>query len=214
MGKKSEYVANKVIEKFITEKNNDKSNKKKYFYETNINLFKLLNIKNDNSISIKGEVDGLIISYDGSQYIIETIIEVKSSVKATFDDTHKFTSLQDFIKNMKISQKIQYENYVFTEESFSKIKFEKMSEWVIYICINNVKYDIIEKSHFYFSDVLKIIDDQFINSFYIENNDNSIRDKHNIILQNRDYVNELYSTWKDHINLGKDSCNMFMTKII
>jgi hypothetical protein len=244
MGKKSEYVANKVIEKFINQKNSDTSNKKKYFYETNINLFKLLNItplhienaqsasprslitapeggvlnvqrcKNDNSISIKGEIDGLIISYDGSQYIIETIIEVKSSVKATFDDTHKFTSLQDFIKNMNISQKIQYENYVFTEESFSKIKFEKMSEWVIYICINNVKYDIIEKSHFYFSDVLKIIDDQFINSFYIENNDNSIRDKHNIILQNRDYVNELYSTWKDHINLGKDSCNMFMTKII
>jgi hypothetical protein len=213
MGKKSEYIANKVIEKFINQKNSDMSNKKKYFYETNINLFKLLNIKNDNSISIKGEIDGLIISYDGIQYIIETIIEVKSSVKATFDDTHKFTSLQDFIKNMKISQKIQYENYVFTDESFSKIKFEKMSEWVIYICINNVKYDIIEKSHFYFSDVLKIIDDQFIKSFYIENNDNSIRDKHNIILQNIDYVNELYSTWKNHINLGKDSCNMFMTKI-
>jgi hypothetical protein len=114
---------------------------------------------------------------------------------------------------MKISQKIQHENYVFTEESFSKIKFEKMSEWVIYICINNVKYDIIEKSHFYFSDVLKIIDDEFIKSFYVEKNDKSIRDKHNIILQNRDYVNELYSAWKDHINLGKDSCNMFMTKI-
>jgi hypothetical protein len=211
LGKKSEYTASKIIVQYINDKNS-KNSKIKYFYETNINLFKLLNIKNDNTFPIKGEVDGLIISYDGTTYFIETIIEVKSSVKSTFDDTIKFVSLQNFIKNMKISQKIQYENYVFTDESFSKIRNENMSEWVIYICINNVKYDIIEKSHFYFSNVLKIIDDDFIKSFYIDKNDKSIRDKHNIILQNTNYVNELFSAWKDHINLGKESCNMFMTK--
>ena len=211
LGKKSEYTASKIIVQYVNDKNS-KNSKIKYFYETNINLFKLLNIKNDNTFPIKGEVDGLIISYDGTTYFIETIIEVKSSVKSTFDDTIKFVSLQNFIKNMKISQKIQYENYVFTDESFSKIRNENMSEWVIYICINNVKYDIIEKSHFYFSNVLKIIDDDFIKSFYIDKNDKSIRDKHNIILQNTNYVNELFSAWKDHINLGKESCNMFMTK--
>lgn len=218
LGKKSEYTANKIIVQYINEKNNDKNSKIsknskiKYFYETNINLFKLFNIKNDNTFPIKGEVDGLIISYDGTTYFIESIIEVKSSVKSTFDDTIKFISLQNFIKNMKISQKIEYQNYIFTDESFSKIRNENMSEWVIYICINNVKYDIIEKSHFYFSNVLKIIDDDFIKSFYIDKNDKSIRDKHNIILQNTKYVNELFSAWKDHINLGKESCNMFMTK--
>jgi hypothetical protein len=114
---------------------------------------------------------------------------------------------------MSFSDKIVYQDYVFTEKSFSKIKSENMSEWVIYICINNIKYDIIEKSHFYFSNVLKIIDDLFIRSFYIEKNDNAIKCKHNIILKNTDYVNKLYLVWKNHIDLEKDSCNIFMTKI-
>ena len=37
-----------------------------------------------------------------------------------------------------------------------------LTDWVTYICINNLHQDVIEKSHLYFSTCLKIVDDNFI----------------------------------------------------
>jgi hypothetical protein len=145
LGKKSEYIVNKIIHEYIHLYNNN--NEKIYYYETNIDLLKLLSIKVIHNKSIKGEIDGMIISYDGMNYIIEKIIEVKSSIKSTFEDFDKFLLLQDFIKNMNFDENIYYNKYIFNKNSFVNIINKMLYEWSIYICINNINYDIIEKSH-------------------------------------------------------------------
>ena len=215
LGKKSEYSANKVITQYINEYNS-KNIEKKYFYLTNVNILKLLNINSEVS-PIKGELDGIIVSYNGIHYIIETIIEVKSSIKSTFDDTKKFLALQNFIKNMSFdinNQSIIYGQYSFTKESFKKIITEDLTMWTIYICINNSHRDVIEKSHLYFSNVLKIIDDKFIESFYINKNEDSIMEKHAIIIKNKTFISRLFDEWKYNIKLGSEGCNVFMTSYL
>lgn len=106
LGKKSEYNANKVISLFID------SSKKKYFYINNVDLLKLFGLNNNNSNKIKGELDGVLLYYDGNNYIVEKIIEVKSSIKSTFEDIPKFLFLQEFIINLYEDFNIIYENYI------------------------------------------------------------------------------------------------------
>jgi hypothetical protein len=218
LGKKSEYVANKVMKEYINKelffRMNVKENTQstiKFYYETNINFLKLLNINFDFRPPIKGEIDGLLISYDGSEYIIESFIEVKSSIKACFEDINKFVYLQNYIKNMDFSEDIIYERYTFSKNSFKNIFLRKLSDIVVYICINPENSEVIEKSHLYFSNVLKIIDDNFIKKYYIDKDESVIGDKYKIIQKNSSLVDELFEEWKKIISLD-DDCNIFISK--
>ena len=203
LGKKSEYIANKIIEQYAIQNG--------FFYEININLLKLLNVEINHDNNLKGEVDGVIISFNGIDYIIEKIIEVKSSIKATFEDIQKFIYLQKYIENMDLEKKIKYGKYIFTKNSFINILNKHMSEWSIYICMNTHEYNIIEKSHLYFSSVLKIVDDKFIKDFYIDNNETMIQQKYELIINNRLLIDDTFNIWKDNIRLD-NNCNIFTIK--
>jgi hypothetical protein len=207
LGKKSEYIANNNIQQYVNELNKDDS--KKYFYLTNIDLFKFLKFKTIDGIHIKGEVDGMIISFDGHNYFIEKIIEVKSSIKSTYEDYHKFILLKEYIKNIDKDIIIKHDSYTFTYNSFLYILQEPLYNWVIYICINDINKSIIEKSHFYFFTVLKIVDERFIKNYYIELNDKSIVEKYQIISENREMIDQLFDIWKENIGFGTNNCNVY-----
>jgi hypothetical protein len=206
LGKKSEYTANKVISLFIS------NNKKKYFYLSNIDLLKLLSIDNNNSVKIKGELDGIILYHDGNNYIIEKIIEVKSSIKATFEDYPKFHFFKKYISSLSDDFVVYFDNYNFTKASFQYIIDNDITKWLTYICINTCYKDVIEKSHFYFSHAIKIVDDNFIKSFYLDNNDTVVKDKYKIICKKRNTINKLYDIWQDTIKLGSTECNIYVLK--
>ena len=208
LGKKSEYVANKVMKEYVSICTTSPN---RFYYETNINFLKLLNINFDFRPPIKGEIDGLLISYNGSEYIIESFIEIKSSIKACFEDINKFVYLQNYIKKMDFSENIIYGRYTFSKNSFKNIFTRKLSDIVVYICINSERPEVIEKSHMYFSNVLKIIDDNFIKKYYIGNDESVIREKYNIIEKNSALVDELFEEWKKIISLD-DDCNIFISK--
>jgi hypothetical protein len=216
IGKKSEYIANQVIEEYIQQINSKQSYERlQYFYETNINLIKLLPIPSSFKQVIKGEVDGMIISFNGFDYIIEYIIEVKSSIKATFEDTHKFISLQKYIVNIIFDEnnviKIIHDKYIFTKKSFVKIKEKHISDWVIYICINQTPNNFIEKSHLYFQYIFKIIDNAFIENFYCKKNDDSIKEKFNLINEKKEYIDSLFNQWLVDVNLYINS-NIYINR--
>ena len=215
IGKKSEYTANQIIEEYINTQNSNKSPEIIYFYENNINLIKLLFIPSTCKKIIKGEVDGMIISFNGCDYIIEYIIEVKSSIKATFEDTQKFISLQEYIINSILGEnkkiKIVYDKYIFTKKSFKKIKESHISEWVIYICINQNNKNLIEKSHLYFQYIFKIIDNNFIENFYCLKNDDSILEKYNLINKNKEYIDTMFDKWLSDVNLFVNS-NIYISR--
>lgn len=213
LGKKSEYTANKIIYEYI-KKMNYKFTDRKYYYETNVDFLKFLNISLFHENNIKGEIDGMIIYYDGENYIIEKLIEVKSSIKSTFDDIKKFSYLQQYINKLDFSKNLIYNNFIFTKESFGNIINKHISEWTIYICVNNIYKDVIEKSHLYFSNVLKIVDDDFIKDYYIDKNDNSILNKYKIIVKNKDLIDNLFELWKKDIMFDSEYCNIFISKII
>ena len=156
LGKKSEYTANKVVSLFVMK------SIKKYFFLSNINLIKLLSIDTNNSVKIKGELDGIILYHNGTNYIIEKIIEVKSSIKATFEDLPKFYFLKKYISSLSEDFVVQYNNYIFTKATFQYIIDNDITKWVTYICINNGHKDVIEKTHFYFSHAIKIVDDELV----------------------------------------------------
>ena len=213
LGKKSEYTANKIIIEYINTINKTHKNRT-YYYETNINFLKFLNINAFHEFNIKGEVDGMIIYFDGNDYIIDKIIEVKSSIRSTFEDIKKFIFLQKYINNLNFDKDLTYEKYTFTKKSFINIIDKHLTEWSVYICINNIYKDVIERSHLYFSNVLKILDDNFIEEYYINNNEESIKNKFKIIIKNKELINTLFEKWKKDIMLDTCNCNIFISKIL
>jgi len=216
LGKKSEYTANKVIQDYVNLMNLKLQEENKYnvhyYYETNVDLIKLFDIILNHTDTIKGEVDGIIIYYDGTNYIIDKIIEVKSSIKATFEDIKKFICLQEYIHLMDDDVSIKYNNFIFTKESFVNIKNNPLHKWVVYLCINNINQDFIEKSHLFFSTVLKIIDDEFIKDYYIDKNEYVLMNKYKIVDNNRKMIDTMFNSWIDNISFGTDDCIIFMTK--
>lgn len=206
LGKKSEYNVYKVISLFIN------SIKKKYYYISNIDLLKLFGVHSSNCNKIKGELDGVLLYYDGNDYIIEKIIEVKSSIKSTYEDIYKFLFLRKFIIDLDDDFNTSYDNYLFNKRSFMNIIKYDLTYWLIYICINNIRKEYIEKSYFYFSNALKIVDDDFIKSFYIDKNDNVIKNKYKIICKKRNVIDKLYNEWIDNVKLGSAECNIYILK--
>lgn len=207
LGKKSEYNATKMIDDIIISLNNSNSNVTCH-YEINVNIIKLLNINVEVQSNIKGEIDGMVIIKNlDNTFVIDKIIEVKSSVKSTFEDFQKFIFLKNMITNtVKKDTKIIYNKYIFTYESFTNILNKDISEWVIYICMHNK----IEKSHLYFSSVLKIIDDDFIKDFYMNNDETCILKKYQKIINNRDLIDQLYKTWENNLKVNTINCNIYL----
>lgn len=216
LGKKSEYTANKVIHDYVNFMNLKLKEECRcdmyYYYETNVDLIKLFSIFFNHKESIKGEVDGIIIYFDGINYIIDKIIEVKSSIKATFEDIKKFICLQEYIHLMDDDITIKYNNFIFTKESFVNIKNNRLNKWVVYLCINNINQDFIEKSHLFFSTVLKIVDDEFILDYYIHKKEDVLMNKYKIVDNNREMIDTLFNNWFNNISFGTDKCIIFMTK--
>jgi hypothetical protein len=216
LGKKSEYTANKVIHDYVNFMNLKLKEECRYdmyyYYETNVDLIKLFSIFFNHKESIKGEVDGIIIYFDGTNYIIDKIIEVKSSIKATFEDIKKFICLQEYIHLMDDDVTIKYNNFIFTKESFVNIKNNPLNKWVVYLCINNINQDFIEKSHLFFSTVLKIVDDEFILDYYIHKKEDVLMNKYKIVDNNREMIDTLFNNWFNNISFGTDECIIFMTK--
>ena len=163
----------------------------------------------NNNKNCKGEIDGLILRKENDNYIIEYIIEVKSSIKATYEDINKIMGLKQFFINYEFNQNKQInEEIVLNEKSFEKIINNKIHEWLIYICNDNKNK--IDKTHFYFSYVLKIIDYDFIIDYYVNDCENSIIKKHKQILDNQDYIDQIYEIWKKQVNLTKDQSCIFI----
>jgi len=211
LGLRSESYTNNIVMSYINEMNDNKTNIE-YFYEKNIDIIKLFNIDSIGRQHIKGELDGLIISYDGNVYKIEYIIEVKSSIKATFEDIRKIIYLKNFISKFDWNNDVIYDNFVFTKESFEKITETPLHNWCIYMCVISDDKCIVEKSNIYFYTVLKILDNKFIQKFYIEKDENIIKDKYNIVMNNMDLINKLFNEWKENTQFGSMECNIFVGK--
>ena len=200
LGKKSEYKVEKILKNFII--------KNKYIYIQNIDIIKLFKLDLKNIKNMKGEADGILLYYDGSDYIIDYFIEVKSSIKATYEDVSKFNNLKKCIEKLSIDISFSLEDIVLTKKSFQKIITKHISEWIIYICVDKRKK--IEKSHFYFSNVLKIIDNEFIKAYYINNDDSIIDKKYKIIIDNKDFIDILFNKWKEDVDLTLTSSSVYL----
>ena len=87
----------------------------------------------------------------------------------------------------------------------------------IKITIAHISYKFninkIDKSHLYFTYVLKIVDNEFINNYYVEKKDDTLRKKHDIILKKEKYIQQLFNVWCSHVNLNKDNSIIFMYTI-
>lgn len=204
IGKKSEYNVNNLIKKYIKQENDNN-----LFYLENVDIFKNFNIKMNSDIC-KGEIDGIILKKENEEYIIQNIIEVKSSIKATFEDIYKIIGLKNFFLKYTFTHDIHIHDIKLNEKSFSKIINEPIHNWLIYMCTD--QKNKIDKSHLYFSYILKIIDYDFIKDYYINNNDNIIKNKFKLIIDNRDYINNLFALWKSHISLKKNSSCIYILK--
>lgn len=210
IGKKSEYNVNKLINDFINISNKNLEEDDKYYYMENVDIFKLFNIKVNNTIC-KGEIDGLILKKKDNEFIIEYLIEVKTSIKATYEDIYKIIGLKNFFLNYNFEKdKYISQNVKLSKKSLNKIENYPVDSWLIYIC--NDDKNKIDKSHLYFSYILKIIDYNFILDYYVNKKDNVIKNKHKIIVQNKDYIDNLFNIWKIHINLDKNNSCIYILK--
>jgi len=85
----------------------------------------------------KGEIDGLLLKIIDGQVIIEHIIEVKSSIKSSYEDIYKILALQEVLKNMTFSEEMYLDEYVLTSKSFEKIIHKPLKDWLIYMIIDS-----------------------------------------------------------------------------
>ena len=200
IGKKSEYKANELIKKFIKQSNVS------YIYRENVDIFKYLYVQHKNK-KYKGEIDGIIFTKEGNQWVIEYIIEVKSSIKATFEDVQKMIGLQKVISSYDFSENMIINDIQLNRKSFQKIIHKPLHEWMIYICHDENK--TIDKSHLYFAYVTKIIDKEFIKNYYIDKKEDILRKKHQLILKNKKKIDTLFQTWKKSVCLTHNGSFVF-----
>ena len=118
--------------------------------------------------------------------------------------------LRNFFINYEYKKNIIIDNIKLTEQSFNKIINCSINNWLIYICNDNKNK--VDKSHLYFTYVLKIIDYDFIKDYYINNNDEIIKKKYKLVVENKEYINNLFLIWKKHINLNRDSSCTYILK--
>ena len=100
----------------------------------------------------------------------------------------------------------------FTKKSFNKIINKKISESIIYLCID--QRSKIEKSHFYFAYVLKILDNNFIKTYYIDNDESMIKEKYKLIIDNKKFINKIFDKWVKDVALTNESSCIFLINSI
>ena len=208
LGKKTEYKVEKIIKEFINLTNTNNTTNVNYIYIQNIDVIKLFHLNIKDVKNFKGELDGILLYYDGNDYIIDYFIEVKSSIKSTYEDVSKFHNLKKCIEKLNINCSFPLNNISLTKKSFKKIINNHISESIIYICID--KKIKIEKSHFYFSHVLKIIDCKFIKEYYINKDKSIIDKKYKLIKDNVNYIDSLFNKWKEDVNLNNISSSVYL----
>jgi hypothetical protein len=80
------------------------------------------------------------------------------------------------------------------------------------MCVINDDICVVEKSNIYFYTVLKILDDNFIKTFYVDKNENIIRDKYKIIEKNQFLIDNIFNEWCENIKFDTNQCNVFVSK--
>ena len=177
-------------------------------YKTNVNLLKIFGIPLQLTDKMKGEVDGVLFEYNQQEdiYYVKYIIEVKSSIKATFEDVSKFLYMQKYLLGKNIKDGF-YEELKINEQSFEYFLNEPVYKWCIYLCVVNPEEVVIEKSHFYFAKLFKILDTKFIKEFYSHNKSMIIKEKYSELIVHEKQVLHLFENWIETIGLNfSDSC--------
>ena len=211
LGKKSEFIAKECIQKFVCDTNLKlfkPCSKPFYVYKTNVNLLKIFGIPLQLTDKMKGEVDGVLFEYNQQEdiYYVKYIIEVKSSIKATFEDVSKFLYMQKYLLGKNIKDGF-YEELKINEQSFEYFLNEPVYKWCIYLCVVNPEEVVIEKSHFYFAKLFKILDTKFIKEFYSHNKSMIIKEKYSELIVHEKQVLHLFENWIETIGLNfSDSC--------
>lgn len=205
LGKKSEYYAETILKKYC------KLNPK-YIYVQNIDFIKLLKLPIQDINQLKGEIDGLLLYQEGYHYYIEYMIEVKSSIKSIYEDIHKFINLKKIIESINENDEfyIPDTQIIFHKRSFQKIISQPISESVLYLCTNTEHKNKIEICHFYFLYVLKIIDQNFIEKYYLQQDESIIFEKYQKIIDHKDYIYSIFNEWKKNVNLNEESSCIFL----
>ena len=205
LGKKSEYYAETILKKYC------KLNPK-YIYIQNIDFIKLLKLQIQNVHQLKGEIDGLLLYQENNDYFIEYIIEVKSSIKSIYEDIHKFIRLKKIIEYIDEEAEFHVPDseIIFHKRSFQKIIHQPISDYVLYLCTNTEHKNKIEICHFYFLYVLKIIDQNFIEKYYLQQDESIIFEKYQKIIEHKDYIYSIFNEWKKNVNLNKENSCIFL----
>ena len=80
------------------------------------------------------------------------------------------------------------------------------------MCVINDYTRVVEKSNIYFYTVLKILDDNFIKTFYVNKDEIIIRDKYKIIEKNQFLIDNIFNEWCENIQFDTNQCNVFVSK--
>ena len=109
----------------------------------------------------------------------------------------KITTIrEEIIKGVKLINFDRFlDNRGFFTETFRTSDFieNELKEWCIYMCVINDEKCIIEKSNIYFYTVLKILDNNFIQKFYVDKDESIIKEKYNIVTNNMDLIDKLFN---------------------
>ena len=205
LGKKSEYYAETILKKYC-------KLYPKYIYIQNIDFIKLLKLPIQDVHQLKGEIDGLLLYQEDKYYYIEYMIEVKSSIKSIYEDIHKFVHLKKIIESIDEDDEFHVPDseIILHKKSFQKIIHQPISGSILYLCTNNVYKNKIEICHFYFLYVLKIIDQNFIEKYYLQQDESIIYEKYQKIIDHQDYIYSIFNEWKKNVNLNEESSCIFL----
>jgi len=205
LGKKSEYYAETILKKYC-------KLYPKYIYIQNIDFIKLLKLPIQDVHQLKGEIDGLLLYQEDKYYYIEYMIEVKSSIKSIYEDIHKFVHLKKIIESIDEDDEFHVpdSDIILHKKSFQKIIHQPISGSILYLCTNNVYKNKIEICHFYFLYVLKIIDQNFIEKYYLQQDESIIYEKYQKIIDHQDYIYSIFNEWKKNVNLNEESSCIYL----
>ena len=205
LGKKSEYYAETILKKYC-------KLYPKYIYIQNIDFIKLLKLPIQDVHQLKGEIDGLLLYQEDNDYYIEYMIEVKSSIKSIYEDIHKFVHLKKIIESIDEEEEFHVpdSDIILHKKSFQKIIHQPVSGSILYLCTNKVYKNKIEICHFYFLYVLKIIDQNFIEKYYLQQDESIIYKKYQKIIDHQDYIYSIFNEWKKNVNLNEESSCIFL----
>lgn len=224
IGSKNEtYIFNKLYSVIKLIENMIDTNKYELIFLKNINIFKndyfiitnyfeiINNIVNKYNFkkdkNAKGEIDAILMVKDkltGIAYVI-SIYEFKSSLEGLYKDFNKFYLLIDLLKQCNIVVKLN--NYAIKSFNFDKIYKDNDSEFYyhnIYYIIDskNINTYSCNINKFKLIDFLSISKQEFFDE-YILNREHIIQKKYDLLIKNRDYLDNKFIMMCDFIGFNK-----------